>query len=64
MVNSLRNTLSKVMKSTKKRVVDALKCEKHDKAFLCNDHGGTEETEKQLWKTAVFQQLVFSTRES
>ena len=62
MVKSLRNTLSKVMKSINKRVVDALKCEKH--AFLCSDHGGSKETEKQLWKTAVFQQLVFSTRES
>ena len=26
-------------------------------------HGGSKEKEKKLWKTAVFRQLVFSTRE-
>ena len=29
-----------------------------------DDHGGIKEKEKQLWKTDVFRQLVFSTRGS
>ena len=34
----------------------------YNKIFSIQNHGGIKEKEKQLWKTAVFRQLVFTTR--